>query len=109
MVAALCAPDALLFIENTSMEWLGNVSTWTTANVAHMVWEALEIPDRMGFSQVGHFDHCVFPASQQPEVAAYIQKFLIGGGTGDTIIMKTGCGFTFDRSIWIDWTVPSLE
>lgn len=108
-IEALCAPRALLVIENTSMEWLGNLSCWTTGNVAHMIWEALGIPDRMGFSQVGHSDHCGFPASQQPEVTAYIQKFLIGNGTGNTTIMRTDGGLAFDKAKWVDWTIPTLQ
>ncbi|MGA2093707.1 MAG: dockerin-like protein [Sedimentisphaerales bacterium] len=109
MIAALCAPRALLFVENTSMEWLGNLSTWTNGNVTHMVWEALGIPDKMGFSQAGHPDHCRFPSSQNPELTAYVQKFLVGGGTGNTTIMKTDSGLTFDKAKWVDWTVPSLQ
>jgi hypothetical protein len=108
-IEALCAPRALLVIENTSMEWLGKLSTWTTGNAAHMVWEGLGVPDRMGFSQVGHSDHCGFPSSQQPEVTAYIQKFLLGSGSGNTTIMKTDGGLTFDKARWIDWTVPVLQ
>jgi hypothetical protein len=91
------------------MEWLGKLSTWTTGNTAHMIWEALDISDRMGFSQVGHSDHCGFPSSQQPEVTAYIQKFLLGSGSANTTIMKTDGGLTFDKSRWIDWTVPVLQ
>lgn len=109
MIAALCAPRALLIIENTSMEWLGNVSTWATGNVAHMVWQGLGVPDRMGFSQVGHSDHCGFPSSQQPELSAYVQKFLIGTGSGNTTIMRTDGNLTFDRARWVDWTVPTLQ
>jgi hypothetical protein len=108
-IEALCAPRALLVIENTSMEWLGNLSTWTTGYVAHMVWEALGVPDKMGFSQVGHSDHCGFPSSQQPELTAYIQKFLIGNGSGNTTIMKTDGGLNFDKAKWVDWTVPALQ
>ena len=108
MVAALCAPRALLFIGNTWMEWLGNLSAWTNGNVTHKVWEALGIPDRMGFSQVGHSVHCEFPSSQRPELIAYVEKFLVGGGTGDTNVMYTdGGGLIFDEEMWVDWTVPS--
>jgi hypothetical protein len=108
MLAALCAPDALLFIENTSMVWLGNVSTWTNGNVTHKIWEAFGIPDKMGFSQSGHGDHCGFPSVQQPEVTAYVQKFLVGGGTADTNVMKNDGALTFDQARWVDWTVPNL-
>jgi hypothetical protein len=106
MVAALCAPRALLFIENTTMEWLGNLSCWTNGYVTHMIYEGLGIPDRMGFSQIGGHDHCQFPTSQQPEVTAYVQKFLVGGGTGNTNVMRTDGGFTFDEARWIDWILP---
>jgi GH35 family endo-1,4-beta-xylanase len=107
-IEALCAPRALLVIENTSMTWLGKISTWTTGNAAHKVWEALGESDKMGFSQVGHGDHCGFPSSQQPEVTAYIQRFLLKG-SGSTAIMKTDGGLSFDSARWIDWTVPDLQ
>jgi hypothetical protein len=108
-IAALCAPDALLFIENSDMTWLGKVSTWTTGNVAHKVWEALGIPDRMGYSSVGHSNHCGFPASQQPEVTAYVQKFLVGGGTADTNVMRYPNPSDYNEVQWVDWTVPDLN
>jgi hypothetical protein len=108
MIMALCAPRALLVIENTAMEWLGNLSTWTTANAAHYVWEALGIPDYMGFSQVSHSDHCSYPDAQLPELRAYVKKFLIGTGTDDTNLMKTDGNLTFDKDRWVNWTVPNL-
>ena len=108
-VLALCAPRALLVIENTSIDWLSPVSSWNSANAANKVWQALGVPDKMGFSQIGAHNHCSFPASQLPELTAYVQKFLIGGGTGNTTVMKTDGGFTFEEATWIDWTVPSLK
>jgi hypothetical protein len=108
-IAGLCAPRALLIIENTSMEWLGNLSCWTTGNAAHMIWEALGVPDKMGFSQVGNHNHCMFPSSQVSELTAYIQKFLLGNNSGNTNIMKTDGGLHFDEARWIDWTNPALQ
>jgi hypothetical protein len=109
LIAALCAPRALLIVENTSMTWLGNLSTWTTGNAAHKVWEALGKPDNMGFTQVGHSDHCGLPAAQQPEVAAYVKKFLLNYDTENTRFMKTDGNLVFDEDKWINWTVPTLE
>ncbi len=114
MIEGLVAPRALLVIENTSQVWLGNVSTYTDSMAAHMIWEALGIPDTMGFSQIGDHAHCEWNGSQQPEVTAYVQKFLIGdetsdGGTADTNVLKTDGGFTFDKATWVDWTVPTLQ
>lgn len=108
-ILALCAPRALLVIENTSIDWLSPVSSWNAANAAHKVWEALGVPDKMGFSQVGAHNHCALPASQLPELTAYILKFLIGTGTENTAIMKTDGGFAFDEATWVDWTVPALK
>lgn len=109
MVAALCAPRALLFLENTSMEWLSPVSSWITANAAHKVWEALGIPDKMGFSQIGGHNHCALPESQMPELRAYVMKFMVGNSSDDTVIMKSDNGVSPDEGKWIDWSVPKLK
>ena len=108
-IEGLCAPRALLVIENSSMAWLGNVSTWTTGNVAHKIWEALGIPDVMGYSSVGGHNHCQFPASQLPELTAYVQKFLVGGGVADTNVMKCDGGIIYNESQWVNWSVPNLQ
>jgi hypothetical protein len=109
-LAALIAPRALLVIENTSMEWLGNMATYGCMKTAHKVWEALGVPENMGFSQNGDHSHCQWPGSQDPELNAFVDKFLKGTGTADTNIVKTdnpSLGFT--ESDWVDWTVPSLS
>jgi hypothetical protein len=45
----------------------------------------------------------VFPASQQPEVTAYVQKFLVGGGTASTSILKTTGAYAYDKATWAPW------
>ncbi len=112
MIEGLVAPRALLVVENTSQVWLGNVSTYNDSMAAHMIWEALGIPDTMGYSQVGDHAHCEWNGSQQREVTAYVQRFLIGatnddGGTSDTNILKTDGGYEFDKAAWVEWT-PNL-
>jgi hypothetical protein len=108
-VMGLVAPRALLVIENTDMEWLGNVSTYTASVAAREIWTGLGIADRMGVSQVGGHQHCSFPSSQQPEVNAFVDKFLIGTGNGNTSVVRTDGNFSVDRSRWINWTTPTLE
>lgn len=108
-ILALCAPRAVLVIDNTTIDWLSPVSSWAGANAAHKVWQALGVPDNMGISQVGRHNHCAFPDAQLPDLKAYVQKFLIGTGTANTAIMKTDGGFTFDEATWVDWTVPALK
>ena len=107
-IEGLVAPRALLIIENTSQVWLGNLSTYNNSMAAHAIWEALGIPDKMGVSQNGDHNHCVWNGSQQDEVTAYVQKFLIGGGTASTNVLKTDGGYAFDRATWAPWTVPVL-
>jgi hypothetical protein len=109
MIEGMVAPRGLLVIENTSQVWLGNVSTFTDSMTAHRIWEGLQVPDRMGFSQIGDHAHCEWNGSQQPEVTAFVQKFLIGGGTASTDVLKTDGGFTLDTAKWIPWDVPALQ
>ena len=108
-IEGLVAPRALLIIENTSMIWLGNISTYNGSMAAHTIWEALGVPDKMGVSQVGDHMHCTWNGSQQPEVTAYVQKFLIGGGTASTSVLKTDGGYTYDKATWQPWSVPALQ
>ena len=108
MIEGMIAPRALLVIENTSQVWLGDVSTYTDSMAAHEIWQALGLPDHMGVSQIGDHDHCVWNGSQQPEVTAYVQKFLIGGGTADTNVLKTDGDYTFDQATWAPWSIPAL-
>lgn len=109
MVESLIAPRALLIVENTSQEWLGNVSTYTDSMAAHLIWEALGIGDRMGVSQVGDHPHCAWNGSQQREVTAFVEKFLVRSGDADTRVSKTDGSYSFDRAAWIDWSVPTLR
>ena len=101
-ILGLVAPRGLLVIENTSMEWLGNVSCYTSASVAHDIWVGLGAQDNMGVSQVGNHNHCAFPASQQPEVTAFVRKFLLDDAGADTAIMKTDGNFTVDEQKWVE-------
>jgi hypothetical protein len=106
MVAALCAPRPLFITENTAFEWLGPEACYTTAVAAHKVWEALGIPDRMGFVQTSHGDHCGFKEIE--ELRAFCTKFLLDG-QADTNVLKTDGNFVINPSDWIDWHVPLLE
>jgi len=110
LLAGLCAPRALLIIENTAMEWLGNFSTFINAKAARMIWEALGEIDKFGFSQYGHGDHCRFKEEQLPELDAFIKKFLVKNDQNiNTTIFKTDGNFTFDSIRWINWSIPSLR
>lgn len=106
-IIGLVAPRAILIIENDIL-WLGPQSSWSAANAARSVWQALGVFDTMGYSLTTSHTHCVFPSSQQSEVNAYVQKFLIGGGAGNTNVMRNDPGVTFNEAMWINWSVPGL-
>ena len=109
-LAALVAPRAMLVIENTSQVWLGNMATYGCMKTAHKVWEALGVPENMGFSQNGDHSHCQWTGSQAPELNAFVDKFLKGTGTANTDIVKTdNSNLGFTDSDWVDWTVPTLS
>ena len=105
-IIGLVAPRAILIIENDIL-WLGPQSSWSGANAARMIWQAHGVPDMMGYSLTTGHTHCAFPSSQQSEVNAYVQKFLIGGGSGNTDIMRNDPVVTFNQAMWVNWT-PEL-
>lgn len=107
-IIAMVAPRAILCIENTIL-WLGPESAWCSAWGAWFLFDALGLYDHMGFSQYGHqSSHCGFQSVQQPEVTAYVQKFLLGISTADTYIMNTNAGYSFVGTRWINWDEPVL-
>jgi hypothetical protein len=62
----------------------------------------------MGYSLTTGHTHCAFPSSQQTEVNAYVQRFLIGGTAGNTNVMRNDPGVTFNQAMWVNWTPEIL-
>lgn len=56
----------------------------------------------MGFSYVGGHMHCSLPDSERPEVAAFVDKFLLGDTTANTNI-TTNPYDNIDYAAWTDW------
>jgi len=101
----MIAPRGLFIIDN-NIAWLGPQSSWVDANAGHKVYEALGVPDNLGYSQIGSHDHCSFPSNQQAQLTAFFNKFLLNQPTTNTAIMVSGT--TYDEARWVDWTVPTL-
>jgi hypothetical protein len=106
-VMAMVAPRALLLIGNPDMVWLAEESGHVACKAAKKVWNAFGVPDRFGFSKVGHGDHCVLPEIQEPEVIAFVEKFLLGNTSTDTYVEISP--YDPDLSVWIPWDTPELE
>ncbi|KAI0002345.1 carbohydrate esterase family 15 protein [Xylariaceae sp. FL0662B] len=104
-LAALVAPRGLLAFEN-DIDWLGPVSTTGCMKAGRLIYKALGVPTNMGFSLVGGHSHCMFPSSQQAELTAYIDYFLLGGETPPEEVEKSSA--TVDVTTWAPWEVPTL-
>lgn len=108
-VMGLIAPRGLLVIENTSMEWLGNGSTWYDALASREIWKALGDPQAMGVSQVGGHNHCQLPASQYGAVNAFARRFLLDDPAGTVDVEATDGSFARTPAHWVDWATPTLR
>ena len=75
LLSALVAPRPLISYENTDFEWLSPLSAFGCMSAAHTIWEALGVPERHGFVQVGGHAHCDFPETLNPTLFAFIDKF----------------------------------
>jgi hypothetical protein len=99
---AMVAPRALLIIGNPSQVWLAEESGYTSSRAAKLVWDNFGISDRMGFSFVTDHDHCALPASQRPEVGAFVDKFLLGYDTVNTNVSTNQYDYVVPE-YWTEW------
>lgn len=106
-LVAMVAPRAVLAIQNTGIERLGSEAGGASMRAAAEVYQALGVPDRIGFSQAVAQGHCQFPSSQTADVEAFVEKFLLGNESVDTAIMRDS--YSTDLSQWITWDTPTLE
>ena len=104
---AMVAPRALLVTGNPDNVWLADESGHVGSHAAKEVWKALGVPDRFGFSIIGGHPHCSAPASQIPEIEAFVEKFLLGNNEADTEISTSP--YNTDLTPWIPWTTPTLS
>src|ERR1700755_2562903 len=76
-VVALCAPRAVLLIEN-DIDWLGPLAAYGGGAAAREVYTALGIADRIGVSVAPNHSHCSFPSTQKADLTKFINRFLLG-------------------------------
>jgi hypothetical protein len=112
-MVAICAPRAILLIEN-DIDWLGPVAAYGGGVAGRVVYEALGIKDRCGVSVAANHGHCQFPSSQQADLTAYINRFLLrqSGATTTAVDVFNATASklkTFKPADWIDWTAPTLS
>ncbi|KAH7412431.1 hypothetical protein BKA64DRAFT_328903 [Cadophora sp. MPI-SDFR-AT-0126] len=105
MLAALTVPRGLFPVEN-DIDWLGPVSTTGCMEVGQTIYKAWGAPESFGFSLVGGHSHCQFPSSQQSDLTAFIQKFLLGSATNPPIVAKSTANVNLAN--YYSWSVPAL-
>ncbi|KAF9262619.1 hypothetical protein L218DRAFT_945159 [Marasmius fiardii PR-910] len=103
----LVAPRGLFVIDQVGIDWLGAPSSFGAMKAAHRIWDSLGASDNFGFSQSAGHTHCAFPSSQQNQLNAFINKFLLGQST-NTNIQETSGGYTYTKGQWDPWNNPIL-
>jgi hypothetical protein len=109
---AICAPRAILIIEN-DIDWLGPLAAYGGGKAGLEVYKALGIADRCGISVAPNHGHCSFPSSQQAALTAFVNRFMLGM-TADTsgvdVLNATNSKIkTWTAADWIDWDTPTLS
>ncbi|PKX94886.1 putative extracelular cellulose binding protein (Cip2) [Aspergillus novofumigatus IBT 16806] len=107
MLAGLIAPRGLLSIDNAGYQWLGPWSSLGCMGTARLIWQAMGVPDRMGYSMSTNHPHCSFPDQQREDLFAFINRFLLGMEV-NTTVQKNYAGIAFDSKPWVNWQVPTL-
>ncbi len=99
---AMVAPRALFVTGNPDYEWLADPSGYVSSRAVQRIYKTLGIPDRFGFSIVAGHMHCRIPDSQKPEIEAFVDKFLLGKDSVNTII-ATHPYDSINYSRWTKW------
>ncbi|KAF9876971.1 hypothetical protein CkaCkLH20_05817 [Colletotrichum karsti] len=106
MLAGLVAPRGLYVAEN-DIDWLGPVSTTGCMKAGRLIYQALGVPENMGFSLVGGHNHCQFPSGQNSELTQYINYFLLNSGTKPSILERSTVNVNVKD--YASWTAPTLS
>jgi hypothetical protein len=110
LLLGMVAPRGLFAIDNIGFDWLGPFSSFGALMAARPIWTALGATTSMGFSQAANHSHCVFPSTQQTQLNAFINRFLLGQTTANTNITTTAGNYQFaiPNAQWAPWTPPAL-
>ncbi|KAJ6516831.1 Glucuronoyl esterase catalytic domain from Hypocrea Jecorina [Mycena vitilis] len=109
LLMGMVAPRALFVIDNVGYDWLGPYASYGALVSARTIWTALGAPTAMGYSQAANHVHCSFPSSQQTQLNAFVNKYLLGQSTNTNITETAGSGYQFaiPNAQWAPWTPPA--
>ncbi|KAK1585223.1 carbohydrate esterase family 15 protein [Colletotrichum navitas] len=106
LLAGLVAPRGLYVPEN-DIDWLGPVSMTGCMKAGRLIYQALGVPQNMGFSLVGGHNHCQFPGEQNAELTQYINYFLIDHKTKPSPLERSTVNVNVGD--YASWTAPMLS
>ena len=107
---SLIAPRGLYILDNPSsaISWADENSSWVTANVGKLIFEALGVGDHMTYESTSG-SHCQWRSGYEAPLKAMIDKFLLGDASAKTGTVHTeGQGLANPKDHY-DWTVPQLS
>ncbi|KAF6844350.1 hypothetical protein CMUS01_01225 [Colletotrichum musicola] len=105
-LAGLVAPRGLYVAEN-DIDWLGPVSTTGCMKAGRLIYQALGVPENMGFSLVGGHNHCQFPSGQNAELTQFINYFLLNSGTKPSPLERSTVNVNV--ADYASWKAPTLS
>jgi autotransporter-associated beta strand protein len=105
MLDALVAPRALFVSGNPDFTWLGNPSCYVTSKAVEQIYNNFGLPDRFGYNIVGGHNHCSTTSTIDSEMGAFINKFLLGSNTVNTVIRDVDPNITstVNAARWTQW------
>lgn len=106
-LVAMIAPRAIFALQNTAQARTGPEAGGASMKAAAKVWEAMGVPERIGFSQVNAGGHCNMTGEQRADMETFVRRYLLGDESVDTNIRKDAYPGT-DMGIWAPWDVPDL-
>ena len=106
----LIAPRGLYVLDNPSsaISWADENSSWVTANVGKLIFEALGVGDHMTYESTSG-SHCQWRSGYEAPLKAMIDKFLLGDASAKTGTVHTEGSNLANPKDHYDWTLPQLS
>ncbi|SMO80058.1 T9SS type A sorting domain-containing protein [Gracilimonas mengyeensis] len=103
---AMVAPRALFVTGNDGWTWLADESGTAASMATQKVYDALGVPDRFGYYNMGGHSHCQLTPEKRTRVEAFVDRFLMGDESVDTDVAETP--YDVDIDPWTPWETPAL-
>jgi hypothetical protein len=103
---AMVAPRALFATGNPDgAVWLSNPSCYVSCKAVEQIYNTFGVSDRFGYNINGGKPHCALTADVNSDVWAFLDKFLMGTNTLNTVTNRhvPSTYSTIDYARWYNW------